>query len=107
MPNKRKEVVLSSIKEVLKLILVGGIIFSCSEKVIKQETEYGQEELSIFKRALLYLENSEFENAFKLYSYFIQKYPNHPLTDDAAYRLSYIYIIDSVKNPFLNYEKPR
>ena len=34
---------------------------------------------------------------------FVQRYPNHPLADDAAYRLCYIHVFDSDKNNYFNY----
>ena len=95
-----------SIKEVLNVtcVLSGILCFSsCANRTAIQEKRQYNEELAVFERAQHYIDEEAYDNAYKLYSYFLKQYPQHPLADDAAYRLCYIYIIDCDKNSYLNY----
>jgi len=97
---------LLSIKEALKIgSMLSGIILvcSCAEKAVRQENIPFNERLALFERAQQYLEDGAFENAYKLYDYFLKEYPDHPLTDDAAYRICYMHVLVSDNNPYLNY----
>jgi outer membrane protein assembly factor BamD (BamD/ComL family) len=94
------------IKEVLKICFIASsIIFicCCAEKAVRRENIQFDNQLAIFERAQQYLEEGAFKKAYKLYSYFLKEYPEHPLTDDAAYRLCYLHVIVSDDNPYLNY----
>ena len=94
------------IKETLRLIIVNCIamfVIGCSQHTSASKNLHPDEVMAVFKRAQLYINQEAYSNAYKLYEYFIKQYPNHPLADDAAYRLCYIHVIGSGKNVYLNY----
>jgi tetratricopeptide (TPR) repeat protein len=106
MLNKKRGVVLLSIKEGLNriyLLCMIILINNCSEKTVPYENRPYNEELAVFERAQHYIKEESYEKAYKLYTYFIEEYPHHPLTDDAAYRRCYLHVIVSDKNSYLNY----
>jgi outer membrane protein assembly factor BamD (BamD/ComL family) len=61
-------------------------------------------ELQIMQRAGSYVERGQYVEARDIYTQFIEKFPDHPYIDDAAYRLSYLHLIDEEENPFFSYQ---
>jgi tetratricopeptide (TPR) repeat protein len=88
----------------LIILLILGCSSSQSSRSI-DEPYY--RELSLFRRATDLLDESEYSQANDLYGQFLKKYPKHPYSDDAAYRLAYIHVIADSANPFFDYEQAR
>ena len=86
------------------MIIVCPVIFfmGCINRADVNEKQQADERI-VFEHAQQYIEQEAFDKAYKLYNYFVQRYPNHPLADDAAYRLCYIHVFDSDKNNYFNY----
>ena len=86
------------------ILLILGCSSSQSSRSI-DEPYY--RELSLFRKATDLLDNGEYSQANDLYDQFLNKYPKHPYSDDAAYRLAYMHVIADSANPFFDYGQAR
>ena len=63
--------------------------------------------MSLFRRATVLLDEGQYSQAGDLYTQFLEKYPKHPYSDDAAYRIAYLHVISDPENPYYDYQKAR
>ena len=112
MLNKKREVVLSLINGVnlsklhlFLFVFLFGFLFSNCHKNASHDNSVDDIELEIMKNGAVYLEKGEYEEANNVYSQFIIKYPDHPYTDDASYRLAYLCVVADDRNPYFDYQK--
>jgi tetratricopeptide (TPR) repeat protein len=90
-------------KSFLNIIFLSGIfLISCNQSTSQKEKNL---ELEIMDTGKYYIESGEYEKAGIIYEQFIEKFPNHPYVDDAAYRLAYLHVIVDENNPYYDYEK--
>ena len=97
-------------RQVLATVLFGMIILhggctSYGDISGRQDPYYL--ELSLFRQATERIERGDYQQAYEMYRKFLEKYPKHPYSDDAAYRLAYMHVIARADNPYLNYGKAR
>ena len=86
------------------IILISG----CSQaNTGRAQEEPYYRELSLFRQATDLVDQEEYTQAHRLYTLFLEKYPKHPYADDAAYRLAYLHVIYSDKNPYFSYDSAR
>ena len=111
MLNKKKEAVLSLIKEVnltklnyFILVTLIGFQFSNCHKNASHDDDDMEVELQTMNDGADYLEKGGYEEAERIYSNFIISFPGHPYIDDAAYRLAYMRVIVDDRNPYFNYQ---
>jgi thiaminase len=108
LPNKKKGAALLSIKETHNIALIVCCLilgnWGCGRQYSNHAYQQDTAEPGLFERAGHYLEDENYTSAYKLYTYFVANHPHHPLTDDAAYRICYMHVIASDKNPYLNYK---
>jgi outer membrane protein assembly factor BamD (BamD/ComL family) len=86
------------------IILISGC--SSSQSSRRFDEPYYRE-LSLFRRATDLLDDGQYAQANDLYSQFLHKYPKHPYSDDAAYRLAYMHVMADTTNPYLDYVRAR
>ena len=87
------------------LLLLGIFILSACNKNFSNQDSESELESQIMEKGAEFLEMRNYNQANKIYSQFIAKFPDHPYVDDAAYRLAYICVIADDKNPYFNNEK--
>jgi len=87
------------------LIIVIGDCMPNGDRSGRQEPYYL--ELSLFRQATERLEQGDYQQAYAIYRKFLEKYPKHPYSDDAAYRMAYMHIIAQEDNPYFNYGKAK
>jgi tetratricopeptide (TPR) repeat protein len=85
------------------LVLISG----CASQTARTYDEPYYRELSLFRHASGLLAAGDYEQAHNLYHQFIEKYPKHPYTDDAVYRIAYIRVIADPDNPYFDYQEAR
>ena len=98
------------IQEALATILIGLVILhgACTPNGStsdRQDPYYL--ELSLFRQATERLDQGDYQQAYEIYRKFLEKYPKHPYSDDAAYRVAYMHVIAREENPYFNYGKAR
>ena len=117
MPNKKREAVWFLINGRIKyrkfinrigFLFLFVLISGCSsQNEYRQAAEPYYRELSLFRRAGGLLDDGQYAQARDLYSQFLEKYPKHPYSDDAAYRIAYIHVIADSANPYYSYPQAR
>ena len=76
----------------------------CNEFKQKKDSDL-EKESKIFVQANILIENGDYDQAKRIYKKYIEKFPNHSLADDAAYRLAYLHVIPTANNSHFDYKK--
>jgi tetratricopeptide (TPR) repeat protein len=84
------------------IFLIGFLYQGCHKNQSHDDFE-NEIELDIMKQGSAYLEDGDYDRANMVYLQFIEKFPDNPYTDDAAYRLAYMCVIADDKNPYFDY----
>jgi TolA-binding protein len=80
------------------------LYFGCHQQTGLTSGARGSDE-RLFRHAAALLENGDFEQAHKVYTAFLAKFPDHEFADDAAYRLAYLHVFTAEKNPYFGYQQ--
>jgi outer membrane protein assembly factor BamD (BamD/ComL family) len=58
----------------------------------------------VFAHAASLVNKGDYQEAARLYRKFTERYPDHVLADDAAYRYAYLHVTADPANPLYDYE---
>ncbi len=86
------------------IILLLSAAWGCQPKSYTTDKALSVE-AEILGRGNTYIDNGDYEQAYHLYTQFVEKFPRHPYVDDAAYRIAYLHVVASESNPYFNYQK--
>jgi len=88
----------------LIILVLLTTVWACQPKSYQPDPSISVE-AEILGRGNTYIDNGDYDQAYHLYSQFIEKFPRHPYVDDAAYRVAYLHVLADEANPYFNYQK--
>jgi len=92
----------------LTVIITLLIFIGCNDRqTVQRHTEQEDPLAGVFSHASNLIEQRAYTKAARLYQQFLERYPEHTYTDDAAYRLAYLHVTADPANPLLDYKKAR